>query len=313
MPIKDYFLFSGTSHLKLAEEIAQFLGIKLGQRSIEKFPDGEIGVQILENVRGRDVFVIQTIAKEPNLYLVELLILIDALKRASARQVIAVIPYYGYARQDRKDKGRVPITAKLVANLLFTAGVSRVVTMDLHAEQVQGFFDIPVDNLYARTVLADRINRLKIGNPVVVTPDIGSVKLARLLASEIKADFAIVDKRRINSTDVETNAIIGDVQGRDVILVDDIYSTGNTLKRAALACKKKGANRIFGALTHALFTKDTCCPPGIEKLLVTDTVPLPNEMDRSHIEVISVARLFGKVIDSIVTNRSVSALFRPRT
>jgi ribose-phosphate pyrophosphokinase len=309
----DYMLFSGTSHLKLSEDIAQSLGIKLSQTNIERFPDGEIGVQILENVRGRDVFVIQTIAKEPNLYLMELLILIDALKRASAHRIVAVIPYYGYSRQDRKDKGRVPITAKLVANLLVTAGVSRVITMDLHAEQVQGFFDIPVDNLYARPVLAEGIQRLGAENPVVVTPDIGSIKLARLLANEIHADFAIVDKRRMNATDIKTNAIIGDVQGRDVILVDDICSTGGTLKNAALACKEAGAQRVFAAVTHLLLTKDPMRSFGIEKLLVTDTVPLSKEIDHSHIEVLSVAGLFGKVIDSIVNNQSVSALFRPRT
>lgn len=313
MPTKDYLLFSGTSHLRLAEDIARSVGIQLSQRVIERFPDGEIGVQILENVRGRDVFVIQTIAGNPNLYLMELLILIDALRRASVHRIIAVIPYYGYSRQDRKDKGRVPITAKLVANLLVTAGVSRVVTMDLHAEQVQGFFDIPVDNLYARPVLAEGINRLKIENPVVVTPDIGSVKLARLLASEIHADFAIVDKRRMSATDVEANAIIGDVQERNVVLVDDICSTGSTLKSAALACKEAGARCIFAAVTHPLFIQDDCLKCGMEKILVTDSVPLCSELDRSPIEVISVAGLFGKVVDSIANNRSVSALFRPCT
>ena len=243
----------------------------------------------------------------------ELLILIDALKRASAHRIVAVIPYYGYSRQDRKDKGRVPITAKLVANLLETAGASRVVTLDLHAEQVQGFFDIPVDNLYARPVLAEGVQRLGAENPVVVTPDIGSIKLARLLAKEIHAGFAIVDKRRMSATDVETNAVIGDVQGRDVILVDDICSTGGTLKNAALACKEAGARRIFAVVTHPLLTKDPMREFGIEKLLVTDSVPLAEEIDRSHVEVLSVAGLFGKVIDSIANNQSVSALFRPRT
>lgn len=313
MLTNDFMLFSGTSHVKFAEDIAKSIGVTLGHIRIDRFPDGEIGVQILENVRGRDVFVIQTVAKDPNLYLMELLILIDALKRASAHRIIAVIPYYGYARQDRKDKGRVPITAKLIANLLVTAGVTRVVTMDLHAEQVQGFFDIPVDNLYARPVLIEGIKALKAENPTIVTPDIGSVKLARILADEIHADFAIVDKRRTSSSDVKVNAIIGDVQGRDVILVDDICSTGSTLKSAALACKKAGARHVYGALTHALLTKDALLGSGIEKLLVTDTVPLSDEVDRSLVEVISVAGLFGNVIQSIVNNQSVSAFFRSRT
>lgn len=313
MPNHEFMLFSGTSHLKLAEDIAATLGIKLGQVRIDRFPDGEIGVQILENVRGRDVFVVQSIANEPNLYLMELLILIDALKRASAHRIIAVIPYYGYARQDRKDKGRVPITAKLVANLLVTAGATRVVTMDLHAEQVQGFFDIPVDNLYARPALLEAIKRLKVESPTVVTPDIGSIKLARVIANEIDADFAIIDKRRLSATEVEVNAVIGDVQGKDVILADDICSTGSTLKNAALACREAGAKRVFAVVTHAPLTRDVLQESGIDKLLVTDTVPLPEHVEHSRIEVVSVAGLFGKAIDSIVNHHSVSALFRPRT
>lgn len=305
-----FMLFSGTSHPSLSEEIAKNLGIRLGNAQIELFPDGEIGVHILENVRGRDVFVVQSIAKKPNFYLMELLILIDALKRASARNIVAVIPYYGYARQDRKDKGRVPITAKLVANLLETAGVSRLVTMDLHSEQIQGFFDIPVDNLYARAVFAKGIQKLGLNEPVICAPDVGSAKLSRIMATEIGASFAIVDKQRMNAKDVEVYALIGEVQGKDVILVDDICSTGGTLKGASKAAKKAGASRVFAAVTHPLFDEEI---EEIDHLLVANTVPLPDEIDHSHVEVLSVAGVFGKAIERIVNNESVSSLFRPKT
>ena len=313
MPNHSFMLFSGTSHPKLAEEIASSLGIQLGRALIDKFPDGEIGVQILENVRGRDVFVVQSIAKTPNFYLMELLILIDALKRASACRVIAVIPYYGYARQDRKDKGRVPITAKLVANLLEKAGADRVVTMDLHTEQVQGFFDIPVDNLYARPVLVKAIEKLGCKEPVVTAPDIGSVKLARIMATAMEAPFAIVDKQRMDSTHVEIRALVGDVQGKDVILVDDICSTGGTLKNAAVACKEAGANRVFAVVTHGLFLGDILQEKTIEHFLVANTIPLPDEIDHSKLDVCNVAGVFGKALEFIIENKSVSSLFRPAT
>ena len=304
-------LFSGTSHPVLSKEIAENLGIGLGKVKIELFPDGEIGVQILENVRGRDVFVVQTIAKQPNFYLMELLILIDALKRASAHSIVAVIPYFGYARQDRKDKGRVPITAKLVANLLETAGVSRVVTMDLHSEQIQGFFDIPVDNLYASNILVKALQKLGLQNPVTCAPDMGSVKLARMMSNKIGAGFAIVDKQRVNAKVVETYALIGDVQGKDVILVDDICSTGETLKMASKAVKKAGAARVFAAVTHPLFNEDILKESEIERFLVANTVPLPQEINHSPIEILSVAGVFGKAIECIVKNESVSSLFHP--
>ncbi|MCB1109958.1 MAG: ribose-phosphate pyrophosphokinase [Chlamydiia bacterium] len=304
-----FMLFSGTSHPSLSGEIAKSLGIGLGKAQIECFPDGEIGVQILENVRGRDVFVVQSIARNPNFYLMELLILIDALKRASARSIVAVIPYFGYARQDRKDKGRVPITAKLVANLLETAGVSRLITMDLHSEQIQGFFDIPVDNLYARTVFAEKIGKLGLKNLVVCAPDVGSAKLARVMATELEAPFAIVDKQRVNAKEVETFALIGDVQGKDVILVDDICSTGGTLQGASQAAKKAGASRVFAAVTHPLFHQVI---EGFDRFFVANTVPLPQEIDHSQVEILSVAEVFGKAIQRIVNNESVSSLFRPK-
>ncbi|MEM7175508.1 MAG: ribose-phosphate pyrophosphokinase [Chlamydiota bacterium] len=314
MSNKNYMLFSGTSHPDLAEKIAQSIGITLSDVLIERFPDGEIGVQILDNVRGQNVFMIQTIAHHPNLYLMELLILADALKRASANQIIAVIPHYGYARQDRKEKGRVPITAKLVANILCTAGVSRVITMDLHTEQIQGFFDIPIDNLYARPILAAKIQALQIEDPVVVAPDIGSAKLARLLAKEIDADFALIDKRRESARKVEINQVIGEIANRNALIIDDICSTGGTLQNAALACSQAGAKRILAAVTHFLFDPDflTTKAWGIEKILITDTIPPSQAIDRSRIEIVSIAELFGKVIHSMMDNQSVSSFFLPK-
>ena len=271
----DYALFAGTSHPELAQQIASCLGISLGKALIEMFPDGEIGVQVLESVRGRDVFIVQTMARNPNFYLMELLILVDAFKRASARSIIAVIPYYGYARQDRRGKAREPITAKLVADLLQRAGVTRVLTMDLHTEQIQGFFDIPVDNLYARSILVKTLSKQKMGRCVVVTPDIGSIKMARAYAEALKVDLAIVDKRRVNAKQVEMAALIGDVKGKDVLLVDDMCSTGGTLKTAARVCKQAGAKRIFAAVTHGLFVGSGLEDSGIEKIVMSNTVPTP--------------------------------------
>ena len=308
MSKSSFMLFSGTSHPKLSEEVAKEAGIQYGKAQIELFPDGEIGVQVLENVRGRDVFVVQSIARKPNFYLMELLILIDALKRASARSIVAVIPYFGYARQDRKDKGRVPITAKLVANLLETAGISRLVTMDLHSEQIQGFFDVPVDNLYARSVFAERLKELGLKDPVVCAPDVGSAKLARIMATEVGANFALVDKQRVSSKDVKSYGLIGDVQGKDVVLVDDICSTGGTLEEASSAAKKAGASKVIGVISHFLSTEKV---KNMDRLLVANTVPMP-KID-SHIELLSVAGVIGAALDRIVNNESVSSLFRPKT
>jgi len=302
-------LFSGSSHPELSKQVAEYLDVSLGKVLIEAFPDGEIGVQILENVQGRDAFVLQSIARRPNHYLMELLILVDALKRASARSIVAVIPYYGYARQDRRDKGRVPIAAKLVANLLEKAGVTRVLTMDLHAEQIQGFFDVPVDNLYARSAMIDAINTLELENLIVVTPDIGSIKLARAYAGQLNVDLAIVDKRRVNAKQVETNALIGDVAGKDVLLVDDICSTGGTLKIAAQVCKNAGARRIVAALTHGVLAGDAFKESAIEKMFISNTIPLPLlGIDLQLVEVVSVASLFGQAIDAIVSSKSISSL-----
>ena len=304
----EYALFAGTSHPELAKQIARSLGISLGKARIELFPDGEIGVQIQESVRGRDVFIVQTMARNPNFYLMELLILVDAMKRASARSIIAVLPYYGYARQDRRGKAREPITAKLVADLLQTAGVTRVLTMDLHTEQIQAFFDIPVDNLYARSILVETLSKQKMDHCVVVTPDIGSIKMARGYAEALKVDLAIVDKRRVSARQVEMAALIGDVKGKDVLLVDDMCSTGGTLKTAARVCRQAGAKRIFAAVTHGLFVGTGLEDSGIEKIVMSNTVPTPETVGRESLEVVSVAPLFAKAIESIVGAKSISSL-----
>lgn len=308
---KSFLLFAGTSHPEMAQQVASCLGIQLGKVKIETFPDGEIGVHVLENVRGRDVFVLQSVARHPNSYLMEMLILVDALKRASAHSITAVIPYYGYARQDRRGTEREPITAKLVADLLERAGVARVLTMDLHTEQIQGFFDIPVDNLYARPVLVEAVVKWGLKSCVVVAPDIGSSKLARRFAEALKVDFAVIDKRRVDAKHVELNALIGDVKDKDVLLVDDICSTGDTLKSAAMVCKKAGAKRVFVAVTHGLFVGNPFEGSAIEKILISNTVPLQGTVDRGQVEVVSVAGLFGKAIDSMVGAKSISSLFNP--
>lgn len=305
---ENLLLFAGSSHLELAEQIAKHLGKSLGKVKIEIFPDKEIGVQILENVRGRDVFVLQSIARRPNHYLMELLILIDAFKRASARSISAVIPYFGYCRQDRRDKARVPITAKLVANLLEKAGVDRVLTMDLHTDQVEGFFDIPVDNLLARPVLIQQVKKLKLDDYVVVAPDLGSMKLAQRFAADAKKDVAVVDKRRVNAEHVEANALVGAVKGKDVLLIDDMTSTGITLSMAAKVCQKAGAKRVFAAVTHNLLNK-AFEESAIVKLLACDTVPLPASFDRSKIEEVSVASLFAEAIVSMTSAKSISSLY----
>jgi ribose-phosphate pyrophosphokinase len=305
----NFILFSGTSHQRLSEDIAKRLGVKLGEITIDTFPDGEIGVQINENVRGRDVFVLQTIAHRPNSYLMELLIIIDALKRSSARSISVVMPYFGYARQDRKDKSRVPITAKLVANIIEKAGASRVLTMDLHAEQVQGFFDIPVDNLYARILLVKEINKMMLENYIVVAPDIGSIKVARSISAILKVDLAIVDKRRVNAEKVESNALIGDVKGKNVLLIDDMCSTGVTLKKACHVCKLAGAKEVYAAVTHGLMLGKAFEDSAIKKMLVCDTIPLDAGAYTDRIKVVSTASFFAQAIDSIVNAKSISSLF----
>lgn len=310
-----FLLFSGSSHPALTQEAADYLGVKLGKVALGRFPDGEISLQIQENVRGRDVFVMQTVALDPNNYLMELLVMIDSLKRASARSICAVVPYFGYGRQDRKDRPRVPITAKLVANLLVNAGATRVLTMDLHTQQIQGFFDVPVDNLYGRPRLAEAVKQdVGSDNLVVVTPDIGSVKLARSYATHLNVGFAIVDKHRTNATHVEAVTLIGDVKGKNVLLADDMCSTGGTLVSAAKACQEKGAKRIFAAVTHGLFVGDALGKikqSPIETLYTSNTIPYTDRLDKAtKIRTVSVGSLFGQAIRCIVTQKSVSSLFK---
>jgi ribose-phosphate pyrophosphokinase len=303
-------IVSGSSHPSLAKEVAEKSGISLGKIKLERFPDGEISLQILDSVRGKDVFVLQSMALEPNNYLMELLVIVDALKRASANSIVAVIPYYGYSRQDRKDKPRVPITAKLVANLLQEAGVTRVLTMDLHAGQIQGFFDIPVDNLYARPALAEAVKAMRVDDFVVVTPDIGSVKLARALAHDLHAELAIVDKQRLSATEVETVTLIGNVKGKVVLLADDMCTTGSTLLSAAKACQEKGAKRIFAVVTHGIFVRDAIKKieeSPIEALFVSNTVSCLDRIKQST--KITIASLLAHAIDCIISQKSISSLY----
>lgn len=311
--MNTFLLFSGTSHPTFAARLASYLGISLGKVLFEPFPDGEIYLQIQENVRGRDVFVVQSIARDPNYYLMELLIMIDALKRASAKSIVAVIPYFGYSRQDRKDKPRVPISAKLVADLLATAGATRVLTMDLHAGQIQGFFDVPVDNLYARPILADKVAKLGLKDLVIMAPDLGAIKIARAYSNHLHAEFAVMDKRRVSTEEVSITSIIGpDVKGRKVILVDDLCSTAGTLVTAAETCQKAGADGVYAAFTHGLLVGEAIKRlenSPIEKIFLCDTVPLTEEQSRAKFEVISTVPLFGEAIRCIISADSISSIF----
>ena len=311
--MNKFTLFSGSSHHAFASELAHYLGVELGKVAFEPFPDREIYLQIQENVRGRDIYLIQSIAREPNYYLMELLIMIDALKRASARSIVAVIPYFGYSRQDRKDKPRVPISAKLVANLLETAGATRVLTMDLHAGQIQGFFDIPVDNLYARPILADRVAKLGLRELVIMAPDLGAIKIARAYSDHLSAEFAVMDKRRVSTEEVSITSIIGsDVTGRDVLIVDDLCSTAGTLVKAAETCRKAGAKRVYAAFTHGLLVGEAIKKienSPIEKVFMSNTVPLLEEQAHPKFEVVSVAPLFGEAIRCIISADSISSIF----
>lgn len=308
-------IFTGSSHQSLAKDIARYLGVELGRAQLTTFPDKEISVQILDSVRGRDVFIIQSVVIEPNDMLMELLITIDALKRASARSIVAVIPYYGYCRQDRKDKPRVPITAKLVADMLEVAGVNRVLTMDLHANQVQGFFNVPVDNLYARPRLVQAIQRRKLQDFVVVAPDSGSIKLARAFASHLGTEIAIVDKRRRDATSVEVSTVIGDVADKDVILVDDICSTAGTLVKAAEVCRDYGAKRVFAAVTHALMVGEAIERLNnsvIEEIFVSDSIPESQWRSCDKVRPVSIAPVFGEAMRRVLTGESISTLFDVR-
>ncbi len=309
----NLLIFSGNANKKLAADICKFLKVKLADAAVDHFSDGEIRVKINENVRGHDVFVVQPTSTPSNENLMELLILIDALKRASAQRITAVLPYFGYARQDRKDQPRVPITAKLVANLLTIAGADRVLTIDLHAGQIQGFFDIPLDHLFAFTILTEYIKKLKLDdNLVIVSPDVGGIKTARAFAKRLKCSLAIVDKRRVNDKKAEVMHIMGAVKGRHAVIVDDMVATAGSLVEAVDAIKKAGARDVYAAITHAVL-----CGPAIERLkrshlkelVVTDTIPLTKDKMLKNIKVLSVASLLGEAIKRIHEEASISVLF----
>ncbi|MEM8783666.1 MAG: ribose-phosphate pyrophosphokinase [Planctomycetota bacterium] len=312
-------IFTGRASRELTGRICRHLDIPLGQGHTDLFPDGEVFVKIEEDVRGKDCYVVQSTSNPVNAHLMELLIYIDCLRRASASRITAVIPYFGYARQDRKDEGRVPITAKLVANLITASGADRVVAMDLHAAQIQGFFDLPVDHLNASPVLLEALQPLSdAGDLCVVSPDVGNVKVASKYAQQLNAEFAIIDKRRKSGDTVEMANIIGDVQGKTVLMVDDMISTAGTICEAAKLVKQHGAKDVVAATTHGVFVGlaiERIVDSPISRVYSTDTIPCAGRCDAmgDKLEELSVAELLGDAIDRIHHNRSVSSLFRRDT
>jgi len=306
-------IFTGSAHPSLAREICEYLNASLGDIAVRKFSDGESYCQINENIRGADVFLIQPTCPPVNHNLVELLIMLDAAKRSSASRITAVLPYYGYARQDRKDKPRVPISAKLVADLLSTAGAQRVLTIDLHSPSIQGFFDVPVDHLFAAPVIVDHIQRLKIPDLVVVSPDAGGVERARAFARRLRAGLAIMDKRRPEPNVSEILHVVGDVRGRNVLIVDDIIDTAGTLLATSKALVENGARKVYACFTHGILSgpaRERLESAPIESIWVTNTTPLQDSWKTyRRITVLSVAALLGEAIARIHNNSSVSSLF----
>ncbi|HBX23942.1 MAG TPA: ribose-phosphate pyrophosphokinase [Desulfotomaculum sp.] len=305
-------IFTGNANPALAEEIAQYLGVSVGAARVSRFSDGEIQVKINESVRGADVFIIQPTSEPVNEHLMELLVMVDAVRRASARRITAVIPYYGYARQDRKTRARDPITAKLVSNLLYASGARRVITMDLHAGQIQGFFDIPVDHLPGVPLLAQYFMQQQHDDVVVVSPDLGSVQRARDLAERIGAPLAIIDKRRPEPNVSEVMNIIGDIHGKRVLMIDDIIDTAGTITHGAEALKKWGAVDIYVGCTHPVLSGpavERLAKAPIKEVLVTNTIPLPKHKRIDKIKILSVAPLLGEAIIRIHEDLSVSKLF----
>lgn len=307
-------VFSGTAHPALTEKICGCLNIPVGRASVDRFPDGETLVRIEDDVRGRDCFLVQPTSHPVNHNLMELLIFIDCLARASARRITAVLPYFGYARQDRKSEGRTPITAKLVANLIVTAKVNRVLAIDLHAEQVQGFFDIPVDHLTAEPVLLKYFRKSDLSNIVVVSPDVGNVKTANVYAQDLGADLAVIDKRRVSGADAVATRIIGNVQGKDVLMFDDMITTAGTICSAAQMVRENGAKSIRVAATHGVFAPpavDRLNNSSIDEVVVADTVPLSEESKKiRNLKVLTVAELLGEAIHRIHNDESVSEIFK---
>ncbi|MGP8021560.1 MAG: ribose-phosphate diphosphokinase [Limisphaerales bacterium] len=304
-------VFSGTANEPLARAICKSINMELGKCSIQPFPDGETFIKIEENVRGEDVFVVQPTSPPTNHNLMELFIMIDALRRASASRITAVLPFYGYARQDRKDQPRVPITAKLIANLLVASGVNRILTVDLHAQQIQGFFDIPVDHLYAAPVMYEYLKKKKLSDLVVVSPDVGGLKMAHAYSQVLEAGLAIVAKRRKSATEVESMAVIGEIRGKNILLVDDLTETAGTLTAAAALLKKKCAKQILACVSHAILNNvgiERLRKSVIDELITTDTVQRP-AIDGVKITTLSVAGLLGEAIKRINSNSSVNSLF----
>jgi ribose-phosphate pyrophosphokinase len=306
-------IFTGNAHPVLAESIARFLGITVGRAHLARFSDGEVWFQIQDNVRGADVFVVQPTGPPVNENLMELLVMLDAFKRSSASRLTAVIPYYGYARQDRKDKPRVPISAKLVADMLSTAGTDRVLTMDLHAAQIQAFFNVPVDHLFAAPVILEYILKLKLPRLTVVSPDAGGVERARAYAKRLDAALAIVDKRRESPNVAEVHQVVGDVEGRTALIVDDIVDTAGTLTQVALALKEAGASDVLASCSHPVLSGRAIEKIGespLSRLIVTDSIPLDDGKRRcDKIVVLSIAELMGKAIRNIHEEASVTSLF----
>ncbi len=304
-------MFTGNAHRALAARVSEYLEIPLGSADVGRFMDKEIFVRVKENIRGQDVFVFQpTFAPAENL--LELLIMLDAVRRASAKRVVAVVPYFGYARQDRKDQPRVAITAKLAANLIASAGATRVVTMDLHSAQIQGFFDIPFDHLFAAPIIIDYFKEKRIENLAFLAPDVGSVKMARAYAKRLDAELAITDKRRPTADKAEVVNVIGDVNGKNVVIIDDMISTGGSMKNAALAAKKRGAKDVYGACTHAVFCGDAMAnlsSADLKEIVVTDTVPNDPVKLLPNIKILTVAPLLGEAVRRIHEERSLSSLF----
>jgi len=306
-------IFSGSAHPKLAAEIAEFLGVSLGQARLRRFPDSEVSFQIDENIRGTDVFILQPTSNPVDQHLMELMIMTDAFRRSSAARITAVIPYYGYARQDRKDKPRVPISAKLVANVLSASGVNRVLTMDLHKAQIQGFFDIPVDHLFAAPVIVDYLSRQQVEKLTIVAPDAGGAERARAYAKRLGGELAVIDKRRSEDGTAEVMNVIGEVEGRTCVIADDIIDTAGTIQKGAQALKAAGASRILACAIHGVLSGpaiERIEKSPIEKLIVTNTVPLgPDKAACQKLVELSVARLLGQAIRSIHEETSVSSLF----
>jgi len=306
-------IFSGSSNPELAGAVCRYLRLPLGGAKIERFPDGETALKLEDDVRGRDCFVVQSTCKPVDEHLMELLIYLDCLRRASAQRITAVIPYFGYARQDRKDEGRVPITAKLVANLITAAGADRVLTIDLHAAQLQGFFDIPVDHLTGELVLSDYFRAKKLSNLTVVSPDVGNIKMASRYAGHFNGDLAIIHKKRVSGSEVEANEVIGDVEGRDVLMCDDIIATAGTVCSAVNLIKQRGAAKIYISATHGVFAGqalERLAKAPVDEIVVTDTIPLTEEAKKvKNIKVLSVAAMLGEAIKRTHRNESVSSLF----